>query len=903
MNQLLSFNWCTGRLYRSLPVLVIALLLVYSAAAQTYPPSCVVISPHSNAYFQAKSDIVIRVYSTDIGKSTNNGTVTKVEFYNGTTKLGEASTATSNVYSFTWKCVAAGTYTIKAVATNSRSVTFTSTGVIITVGTAAQTSRGMSAGKGKYLANIIPAAAQLNYNTYWNGVTAENNCKWGPVEGSRDVFSWSGADVCYNHAKNNNMMFRYHAGVWASQYPSWLTSLSTADARAETVEYLTAVAARYPLADQIDVLNEQLGTHQNDNQTFRNLYSGVSGCSQTDYSWQIWLFEQARALFPNTKLILNDYGLENDQSAINSQLGLLKALRDRGLVDGFGTQAHCFNIDALTAAALKSSLDLMATAGLPIYVTELDLNGGVESESNEASQLTSFKTHFPVYWEHPAVAGVSIWGYITGTTWKTGTGLMSSSGTEKSALTWLKSYVTGQTSVGYPQGNIAGSCSNITATITAPAATATFTAPASVTFTATATDGSGGTITKVEYFNNGVSIGSSTTSPYTFTWTNVAAGTYSITAVATNNSGATGTSDPVTVTVKAPAANGTFIVRAKGVTGTEKINLEVDGTVIQVWTLTTSYADYTATANVNGVVRINYTNDSTGRDAQLDYIIVAGTTYQAEDQTINTAYYANSSCGGGSLSEMMHCTGYIEFATNQVTPPNPPTVTTPVTYCQYATATALTATGTALKWYTVATGGAPLAAAPVPSTTTAGSTTYYVSQTVGGVESTMAAIVVTVNASPAAPAAVSPVSYTLNATATALSATGTALKWYTVATGGAASSTAPTPVTTTAGSTSYYVSQTVNSCESLRDTIVVEVLDPSQMVQLKAGWNLIGCPLSGSTAIETALASIWANVLTVKNLDAFYSKDNNTVMNSLTKVEWGRGYYVKVSATCTLTWR
>lgn len=69
--------------------------------AQTYPPSCVVTMPHSNAYFKAGTDVVIKVYSTDIGKTKNNGTVTKVEFFNGTTLLGQATAAVNNVYTYT----------------------------------------------------------------------------------------------------------------------------------------------------------------------------------------------------------------------------------------------------------------------------------------------------------------------------------------------------------------------------------------------------------------------------------------------------------------------------------------------------------------------------------------------------------------------------------------------------------------------------------------------------------------------------------------------------------------------------------------------------------------------------------------------------------------------------------
>ena len=73
---------------------------------------------------------------------------------------------------------------------------------------------------------------------------------------------------------------------------------------------------------------------------------------------------------------------------------------------------------------------------------------------------------------------------------------------------------------------------------------------------------------------------------------------------------------------------------------------------------------------------------------------------------------------------------------------------------------------------------------------------------------------------PAAPTVTSPVQYCKNATATALTAIGSSLLWYTAATGGAGSSTAPTPVTTNVGSISYYVSQTIG-CESPRAQINV----------------------------------------------------------------------------------
>jgi gliding motility-associated-like protein len=71
--------------------------------------------------------------------------------------------------------------------------------------------------------------------------------------------------------------------------------------------------------------------------------------------------------------------------------------------------------------------------------------------------------------------------------------------------------------------------------------------------------------------------------------------------------------------------------------------------------------------------------------------------------------------------------------------PKPPTVVSPVTYCKWVTPTALKAKKTVasskLYWYTAATGGTASLTPPVPSTTTSGSFTYYVSEGDGDCES------------------------------------------------------------------------------------------------------------------------------------------------------------------------
>jgi hypothetical protein len=87
-----------------------------------------------------------------------------------------------------------------------------------------------------------------------------------------------------------------------------------------------------------------------------------------------------------------------------------------------------------------------------------------------------------------------------------------------------------------------------TVSITSPANGATFTAPANITINASASD-TDGTITQVQFYQGTTLLGTDTTSPYSYAWNSVAAGSYSLTAKATDNGGAVTTSSPVNITV------------------------------------------------------------------------------------------------------------------------------------------------------------------------------------------------------------------------------------------------------------------------------------------------------------------------------------------------------------------
>jgi hypothetical protein len=93
-----------------------------------------------------------------------------------------------------------------------------------------------------------------------------------------------------------------------------------------------------------------------------------------------------------------------------------------------------------------------------------------------------------------------------------------------------------------------------TVNLTSPSNGSSANAPATISIAANAAD-TDGTVNKVDFYNGGTLLFSDNSSPYSYNWSNVSAGTYSITAKATDNSGATTTSSAVSITVNTVVTN------------------------------------------------------------------------------------------------------------------------------------------------------------------------------------------------------------------------------------------------------------------------------------------------------------------------------------------------------------
>ncbi|MDO8345821.1 MAG: endo-1,4-beta-xylanase [Cellvibrio sp.] len=270
----------------------------------------------------------------------------------------------------------------------------------------------------KFIGNITTSGAvRSDFNRYWNQITGENEGKWGSVEGTRDVYNWAPVDRIYAYARANNIPVKAHTFVWGAQSPSWINNLSATETAAEIEEWIRDYCARYPDTAMIDVVNEAVVGHQ------------PAAYAQKAFgnNWIQRVFQLARQYCPNSILILNDYN--NIRWQHNEFIALAKA--QGNYIDAVGLQAH--ELKGLTAAQVKTAIDnIWNQVGKPIYISEYDIG-----DTNDQVQLQNFQAHFPVFWDHPHVKGITIWGYVNGRTWIEGSGLMSDNGTPRPAMTWL----------------------------------------------------------------------------------------------------------------------------------------------------------------------------------------------------------------------------------------------------------------------------------------------------------------------------------------------------------------------------------------------------------------------------------------------------------------------------------
>jgi GH35 family endo-1,4-beta-xylanase len=274
-----------------------------------------------------------------------------------------------------------------------------------------------------FVGNITTnGSVRSDFVQYWNQITPENEGKWGSVEGTRDVYNWSGLDRVYNYAIEHNIPFKQHTFIWGNQAPGWIDSLSASEQAAEIEEWIRDFCARYPKTAMIDVVNEATPGH------------APAGFAQNAFgsNWIIRSFQLARQYCPNAVLILNDYNVLSWDT--DRFIQMARPVVEAGVVDALGEQAH--GLEGQSLSSLQNKLNQVAALGLPIYITEYDV-----ARTNDQEQLQIMQQQFPLFYNHPSVAGITLWGYVAGSTWVDGSGLIYSDGRRRPAMNWLMNYL------------------------------------------------------------------------------------------------------------------------------------------------------------------------------------------------------------------------------------------------------------------------------------------------------------------------------------------------------------------------------------------------------------------------------------------------------------------------------
>lgn len=288
----------------------------------------------------------------------------------------------------------------------------------------------------KFLGNVYSSSQIQDFTLYWNQVTPENAGKWGSVESTRDVMTWDALDAAYQLAKDNGFPFRFHVLVWGNQQPSWIETLPTDEQLAEIEEWFMLVAERYPDIDYLEVVNEPLHDPPNTSGNGGGNYiDALGGDGTSGWDWILTAFRMARQHFPTAKLMINDFNILSSTANATRYREIIELLQAENLIDAIGMQGHAFSTGG-SAASMIAILDQLATTGLPIQITELDIDGPTAQQ-----QQTDYQRIFPALWEHPSVTGITLWGWKPGM-WRTDQGafLIDTNGEPRPALFWLGDY-------------------------------------------------------------------------------------------------------------------------------------------------------------------------------------------------------------------------------------------------------------------------------------------------------------------------------------------------------------------------------------------------------------------------------------------------------------------------------
>jgi endo-1,4-beta-xylanase len=203
--------------------------------------------------------------------------------------------------------------------------------------------------------------------THFDQETADWEMKMEAVLREDGTHDWSRADAVAQFARENGLRLFGHTLIWNEQRPAYFERLKgdrTAFAR-EYRRYIATVVGRYRGSVGWDVVNEPFNWDGSERR-------GGVWAETLGEAYISLAFEQARAADPDAVLFLNDYSLEQFPKKRRAFLQLAEALLKAGVpLGGLGTQTHLSH--ETEPAALGPAMRELASLGLPVHVSELDV--------------------------------------------------------------------------------------------------------------------------------------------------------------------------------------------------------------------------------------------------------------------------------------------------------------------------------------------------------------------------------------------------------------------------------------------------------------------------------------------------------------------------------------------------
>lgn len=255
-------------------------------------------------------------------------------------------------------------------------------------------------GGGEYNPTYIKKVGEL-----FNIVTIENHLKWKAMEWAHPA-----VDYVFEWAKRNNVPVHGHCLFWPSynHCPRWLQGLPPDEIYDAVISHVANYTEEYRgRVIHWDVINEAV--------TCDEIWR------ECGIELLVDCYTTAKENDPDVLLMYNDYSLLcNDYKKQSQVIELVNELMKRGApVEALGVQGHLHVGDLPTPANALKNLDRMASLGLPIYITELDI-GTEEHWDFHAHYFTDLMT---ALFSHPSVEGIIQWGFWEGSHWRPDTAL------------------------------------------------------------------------------------------------------------------------------------------------------------------------------------------------------------------------------------------------------------------------------------------------------------------------------------------------------------------------------------------------------------------------------------------------------------------------------------------------